>query len=581
MRALRRSFLLLGCALVGVPAGAASASAAGLFSPAPGELAVARETPAAALLPDGRVLVAGGFGKEKELGSAEIYDPATGASEALAAGEAAAHGEQATVALHDGRVLLIGGWTSAANALRSAEVFDPVTRTFAALGAEMAVERDGPAAVVLPSGKVFITGGAQNGSKPYGRTAEIYDPATGLFSTVKGTALSGRWEPSAALLPDGKVLIAGGYSGPPEEVTTKTAELFDPATETFAKLEGAGHEPAEAREWPGAVTLQNGRVLIAGGQNAEGELTSAEEFDPASSTFSALGDTLGVARAADGAVMLPDGRALFLGGLNIDFGLHERLPLKSIEVASVPAATATTGTASGVGTTTATLAGTVSTEARASVHFQYGTSAAYGSSTAGTQLGYAPGAQSVAASVTGLAAAQTYHFRAVAENAGGTSYGADQTFTTATSGPPHPAGPPPPRFSALKQSQRRWREGNALAKASRAKVPLGTAFSFQLNTEAKLTYTLTYTFTQRVAGRKVHGRCVAPSRRNRKAPLCARTLARGALTVNGHAGANTLAFQGRISSSRKLRPGTYTLVITAVGQDGRAKSQPLAFTIVR
>ncbi len=576
-RAVRRSVLsALVCAVVGLPVGAASASAANLFSPAPGELAVARETPAVALLPDGRVLVAGGFGKEHELGSAEIYDPATGGSEPLAGEEAAAHGEQATVVLPDGRVLLIGGWKTPTDAIATAELFDPVTRTFAALAHEMAVERDGPAAVVLPSGKVFITGGAQNGSEPYSRTAEIYDPATETFSTVKNPALSGRWEPSASLLPDGKVLIAGGYSGPPEEATTRTAELFDPATETFEKLEGVGHEPAEEREWPGAVTLQNGRVLIAGGENSEGELASAEEFDPATDTFSALPDTLGVERAGAGAVLLPDGRALFIGGTHIDDELHERVPLKSIDVASVPAATATTGAPSVVGTTVATLVGTVSTEARAGVHFQYGTSTAYGSSTAGQQLGYAPSAQSVAASVTGLAAGSTYHFRTVAENAGGTSYGADQTFTTATFEPAHHAGPPPPSFSALKQSHRRWREGNALARASAAKVPVGTAFSFQLSTEAKLTYT----FTQRVAGRRVHRRCVAPSRRNRRAPRCARTLARGALTINGHAGANRLAFQGRISSSRKLRPGTYTLVITAVGPEGRAKSQPLTFTIV-
>jgi hypothetical protein len=577
MRALRRSVVLLGCALFAVPAGAASASAASLFSPAAGELPVARETPATALLPDGRVLVAGGFGKEKELGSAEIYDPVTGASEALSGEEAAAHGEQATVALPDGHVLLIGGWKNPTHALKTAEVFDPVTRTFAALGAELAVERDGPAAVVLPSGKVFITGGAQNGPGPYNRTAEIYDPATKTFSTVKSTALSGRWEPSASLLPGGKVLIAGGYSGPPEEVTTKTAELFDPATETFQKLEGAGHEPAEAREWPGAVTLQNGRVLIAGGQNSEGELASAEEFDPASDTFSALPDTLGVDRAGAGAVMLPDGRALFIGGTHIDFELRERVPLKSIDVASVPAAAATTGAASGVGTTTATLGATVSTEARASVHFQYGTSTAYGSGTPAQQLGYAAGAQGITGPVSGLAAGSTYHFRVVAENAGGTTYGADQTFTTTASGSAHHAGPPPPRFTSLKQSHVRWREGNALARASSTKAPLGTTFSFQLNGEARLTFT----FAQRVAGRKVHGRCVAPARRNRRARRCTRTLTRGALSVNGHAGLNTLAFQGRVSSSEKLRPGSYTLVITARGVDGKAKSQPLAFTIVR
>ena len=59
-----------------------------------------------------------------------------------------------------------------------------------------------------------------------------------------------------------------------------------------------------------------------------------------------------------------------------------------------------------------------------------------------------------AAAVGGLAPSTAYHFRAVSENAGGVSFGADQTFTTAT--------PPPPSIAGATQSHSRWREGSAL-----------------------------------------------------------------------------------------------------------------------
>jgi hypothetical protein len=554
-------------AVLAALAAAGSASAANLFSPAPGELSVARDTAAAARLGSGKVLVAGGFDAGTALASAEIYDPATGATEGLAAEEAVAHGEQATVALPDGRVLIIGGWSLPTGALATGEVFDPASRAFTALSSEMGVKRDGPAAVLLGSGKVFITGGG--GAGPYTKTAEIFDPATETFTAVKGTALQGRYEPTAVLLPNGKVLIAGGYSGPPEEEARKTAEVFDPSSETFEKLEGAGHEPAERRESAGAVTLRNGRVIIAGGSNGEGEVATAEAFDPATATFSALPDTLTVERGGVSAVTLADGRGLFVGGVH-----HSTVTLKSIDITTLQAPLATTGAASNVGTTHATLNGTVSTEATATTRFQFGTSTAYGSATPAAAIGSAPAAQGVAASVSGLSPGTTYHFRIVAENAGGTSYGADQSFTTA--GGPLNGQPPVPTLGSVKQSHTKWREGSALALASRKRVPLGTLFTFTLNTPAKVTFT----FTQRVAGRKVHGSCVAPSHRNRSASSCKRTLTRGALSINAHAGRNKLAFQGRVSHSVKLAVGTYTVVIGATGPSGKAKPQRLTFTIV-
>ncbi|HWI94900.1 MAG TPA: hypothetical protein VNS60_02405 [Solirubrobacterales bacterium] len=109
----------------------------------------------------------------------------------------------------------------------------------------------------------------------------------------------------------------------------------------------------------------------------------------------------------------------------------------------------------------------------------------------------------------------------------------------------------------VRQSKTRWREGNRLATVSRAKEPIGTTFSFSLNEEA----TVTFSFTRRVSGR---------------------TVTAGKLTFTGHDGTNKVAFQGRVSPNKKLKPGRYTLVNTVVAPDGaRSAPKSLGFTIVK
>lgn len=108
----------------------------------------------------------------------------------------------------------------------------------------------------------------------------------------------------------------------------------------------------------------------------------------------------------------------------------------------------------------------------------------------------------------------------------------------------------------VRQSAPRWRQGSRLATISRAKAPIGTTFSFSLSDQA----TVTFSFTRRAG---------------------ARTVTAGTLTFTGHAGTNKVAFQGRVSPRRKLRPGRYTLVITATDPAGaRSAPKSLSFTIV-
>ncbi len=123
--------------------------------------------------------------------------------------------------------------------------------------------------------------------------------------------------------------------------------------------------------------------------------------------------------------------------------------------------------------------------------------------------------------------------------------------------PPEPGEPTRPEVQNARQTAMRWREGNRLAAASRTKTPTGTTFSFSLNEQA----TVTFSFNQSVRGRKG-------------------TVTPGKLTFTGHSGTNKVAFQGRISSKKTLKPGRYTLVITATNAAGVLSApKSLSFTI--
>ena len=92
---------------------------------------------------------------------------------------------------------------------------------------------------------------------------------------------------------------------------------------------------------------------------------------------------------------------------------------------------------------------------------------------------------------------------------------------------------------------------------------------------------MTFTFTQRVVGRKVHGRCVAPTRSNRHGHTCKRTVTRGVLSVAATRGLDKLAFQGVLSRSKRLSTGVYTAQIVAISHGLRSTTRSLTFTIVK
>lgn len=142
---------------------------------------------------------------------------------------------------------------------------------------------------------------------------------------------------------------------------------------------------------------------------------------------------------------------------------------------------------------------------------------------------------------------------------------------------------PPPRITNARQSASVWRGGGGLARisrtarASRRRPPVGTRFSFAMNGQAAVTFS----FTRKVEGRQVGMKCVAMTRSNARRKPCKRTITAGTLAFTNHKSTNKVAFQGRLSRSKRLNPGRYTLIISATNT-ARARSAPvsLTFTIV-
>ena len=184
-------------------------------------------TGAAVLLPDGKVLVAGGGIYPPDAPSAELYDPDTGSWTATGDMNAPHDGPTATL-LHDGTVLVAGRSTSASSS-RSAELYDPASGTWTVTGDMISFDSNDRSATLLLDGTVLVIG---PGSGP-----ELYDPGTRSWSPF-WTMLRAHDAAPATLLLDGRVLVAGGDGCSAETGEcgiTGSAVLYDPgATSTAA-----------------------------------------------------------------------------------------------------------------------------------------------------------------------------------------------------------------------------------------------------------------------------------------------------------------------------------------------------------
>jgi hypothetical protein len=177
-------------------------SSAELYNPATGRwtltgsLRTPRRNHTATLLGDGTVLVAGGFGNSW-LQSAELYDPARGRWSRAAAMTVARENASATL-LGNGRVLVAGGGNPSGTP--SAELYNPTSGRWAATGTM--TDYHGPTAALLQDGRVLVAGDGDAG--------DVYSPATGTWTATGPRAFPLEGGGALALLPSGQVIGVGG-----------------------------------------------------------------------------------------------------------------------------------------------------------------------------------------------------------------------------------------------------------------------------------------------------------------------------------------------------------------------------------
>lgn len=279
----------------------------GSFS-ATGSMTVGRVSYAAILLPNGKVLIAGGY-DGTYLDEAELYDPVSG--QFSQAGQLTTPREgPAVVLLRDGKVLIAGGVGTNWTFLSSAELYNPETNLFTATGG-MTVPRASHTATLLRNGKVLIAGGHKDrhAAIVLYSSAELYDPLLNTF-TATGSMTIRRHKHDATMLTEGKVLISGGSDERDEFGAYAVTELYDSETEQFTAA--ANMNASRYKHTSTSVLLMNGKVLLIGGAKI------TELYNPATNTFGKVKNSLGVTRLFAATTLLPDGKVLFTGGYGPD-----------------------------------------------------------------------------------------------------------------------------------------------------------------------------------------------------------------------------------------------------------------------
>ena len=293
------------------------ASAQG-WMPAANAMSDPRWAPASAALAGGmRGLIAGGysFPADRCVATADEFDPATRRFVACAGRLTVPRNFAQASLLPDGQVLISGGYNTVLGSLDSAELYDPALRTFQLLPSRLHAPRELFTATTLADGRVLLAGGFNTHRGRTQASAEVFDPATRQFA-VTGPLTTDRFGQDAVRLADGRVLIVGGTHWFVRRPAVKlaSAEIYDPATGRFHETPSPMHFP---RDRPTATLLPDGTALIAGGQNDSGEPDQAERFDPQTETFTLLPSKMSAPRMAHTAVSLPGGQVLLAGGWSV------------------------------------------------------------------------------------------------------------------------------------------------------------------------------------------------------------------------------------------------------------------------
>ena len=265
-----------------------------LFFSSTGSLAVARMNHSATLSDDGKVLIVGGTGSNtNQLDSAELYDPATGSFTGAGTLQKARTGHHASLISQPGKpsqVVIYGG-SSLEGAEQTWELWDEATNKFIRSGPMAATAVDIPQPLPLADGTLDLVGGwIQQEAQAVGEEQLLIlsGPSFEIGNSINGS----RSVAAMAALPNGDRLLSGGVTGLDKAnklVYSATAELRD--ARGWSLLSKEATCPGQpgcllvARGNHTATLLPNGKVFIAGGENALGAVGQSEFYDPTSGDF--------------------------------------------------------------------------------------------------------------------------------------------------------------------------------------------------------------------------------------------------------------------------------------------------------
>jgi IPT/TIG domain/Galactose oxidase, central domain/Kelch motif len=319
----------------------------------------------ATLLPNGTVLVAGGCctpaAGPGALASAQIYNPTTNTWTATSNMSIGRYYATATL-LGNGTVLVVGGDNIVPNMnsgmgsspLTSAEIYNPATGSWQSAG-NAATGHVWATASLLPSGQVLVAGGSLSGCCGGVTGADLYTPSTGTWQAA-APMNTPRESAAAVVLPDGTVLMTGGYEGVTATAYLASTEIYQPSANTWTP----GPNLNTGRAYLTATLLPNGQVLVAGGYNggplATAELYSSGTTSPPAPVVTGVSPASGL--AAGGTAVTVTGSNL--AGGSVAFGGIAATGVSCTAASCTATSPAGTGT---VNVTVTTAGGTSATSA--------------------------------------------------------------------------------------------------------------------------------------------------------------------------------------------------------------------------
>ena len=248
--------------------------ASGTWSPT-GSLNAPRAFASADLLDDGRVLVSGGTDVTKsgdvQFASSEIYNPVSGQWE-ITGDMVEVHSGHSSV-LVNGKVVIFGKTL--------AEMYDPETGVWSSVGVP-AVERNrGTSTIILQNGKVMIAGGewkqpGWQGQVHVMATIQTFDPSTNVFSSSEIPSMAAPHIYQSTFLQDDGVLVVG----------TAGIEIYNPTTKLWTEVATfTADRGTDTNGAPSGTKLDDGRILVIGGKTETDDgkyigIATSEIYDP-------------------------------------------------------------------------------------------------------------------------------------------------------------------------------------------------------------------------------------------------------------------------------------------------------------